>query len=118
VTLARCGTAISATVLGTSNQSVVWQIQGTPCLVAGACGAIDANGAYTAPGSAPSPDAFTPWPSAYRRLRRIRRSLIATGGEGVWRRSGAGSGVGAVCVVCADAPATKHVYLEFGQTTL
>src|SRR5216683_2076203 len=49
----------SATVLGTSNQSVVWQIQGTPCLVAGACGAIDANGAYTAPGSAPSPDAFT-----------------------------------------------------------
>jgi len=49
----------SATVLGASNQSVVWQIQGTACSVAGACGAIDANGIYTAPGSTPSPNAFT-----------------------------------------------------------
>jgi hypothetical protein len=47
----------SATVLGASNQSVVWQIQGSACSVAGACGAIDANGVYAAPGSAPSPDA-------------------------------------------------------------
>ncbi len=49
----------SATVLGTSNQSVVWQIQGTACSVAAACGSIDANGVYTAPGSTPSPNAFT-----------------------------------------------------------
>jgi len=49
----------SATVLGTSNQTVVWQIQGTACSLAGACGAIDANGVYTAPGSAPSPDSLT-----------------------------------------------------------
>jgi hypothetical protein len=49
----------SATVLGSSNQSVVWQIQGGACSVAGACGAIDANGVYTAPGSAPSPDTVT-----------------------------------------------------------
>ena len=49
----------SATVLGTSNQSVVWQIQGAACSLAGACGAIDANGVYTAPGSAPAPDSFT-----------------------------------------------------------
>jgi hypothetical protein len=49
----------SATVLGASNQSVVWQIQGSACSVARACGAIDANGVYTAPGSAPSPDAVT-----------------------------------------------------------
>jgi hypothetical protein len=48
----------AATVLGTSNQSVVWQIQGTACANAGVCGAIDANGNYTAPGSAPSPDAL------------------------------------------------------------
>jgi hypothetical protein len=48
----------SATVLGASNQSVIWQIQGAACSVAGACGAIDANGIYTAPGSAPSPAAF------------------------------------------------------------
>jgi len=47
-----------ATVLGSANQSVVWQIQGVPCSVPGACGAIDANGVYTAPGSAPSPNAF------------------------------------------------------------
>jgi hypothetical protein len=48
-----------ATVLGSANQSVVWQIQGSPCSVSGACGAIDALGVYTAPGSAPSPNAFT-----------------------------------------------------------
>jgi hypothetical protein len=48
----------TAAVLGTSNQSVVWQIQGTACVNLGVCGAIDANGNYTAPGSAPSPDAL------------------------------------------------------------
>jgi hypothetical protein len=49
----------SATVLGAANQSVIWQIQGGACSLSTACGAIDANGIYTAPGSAPSPDAFT-----------------------------------------------------------
>jgi hypothetical protein len=49
----------SATVLGANNQSVIWQVQGTACSVAGACGAIDANGVYAAPGAAPSPAAFT-----------------------------------------------------------
>jgi hypothetical protein len=49
----------AATVLGSANQNVVWQIQGTSCSAPGACGAIDANGIYTAPGSAPSPNAFT-----------------------------------------------------------
>lgn len=48
----------TASVLGTSNQSVVWQIQGTACSTSGACGTIDANGNYTAPGSAPTPDAL------------------------------------------------------------
>ena len=48
----------TATVLGTSNQSVVWQVQGTACANAGVCGAIDANANYTAPGSAPTPDAL------------------------------------------------------------
>ncbi|MGC1614936.1 MAG: hypothetical protein WA736_09635 [Candidatus Acidiferrum sp.] len=46
----------TATALGTSNQSVVWQIQGTACANSGVCGSIDANGNYTAPGSAPTPD--------------------------------------------------------------
>jgi hypothetical protein len=48
----------TATVLGTSNQSVVWQVQGMSCANAGVCGAIDANGNYTAPGSAPTPDSL------------------------------------------------------------
>lgn len=48
----------AAAVLGTRNQSVVWQIQGTACADAGVCGSIDANGNYTAPGSAPTPDAL------------------------------------------------------------
>ena len=46
----------TATVLGTSNQNVVWQIQGAACASAGVCGAISANGTYTAPGAAPSPN--------------------------------------------------------------
>jgi hypothetical protein len=50
--------AFTATVLGTSNQSVVWQIQGTACSNSGVCGAIDALGDYTAPASAPAPDAL------------------------------------------------------------
>jgi hypothetical protein len=48
----------TASVLGTANQAVVWQVQGTACSNAGACGTVDANGIYTAPGSAPSPDAI------------------------------------------------------------
>lgn len=48
----------TATVLGTSNQSVVWQVLGTACANSGVCGAIDANGNYTAPSSPPAPDAI------------------------------------------------------------
>jgi hypothetical protein len=48
--------AFTATVIGTSNQRVVWQIQGTPCIGAIVCGSIDQNGAYIAPDAAPSPD--------------------------------------------------------------
>src|SRR5271168_171032 len=48
----------TASVLGTANQSVVWQIQGAACAGGAVCGSIDANGAYTAPGAAPSPDAL------------------------------------------------------------
>ena len=51
--------AFSATVLGTSNQAVVWQLQGAACSVASACGSIDSNGVYAAPGAAPSPDSIS-----------------------------------------------------------
>jgi hypothetical protein len=46
----------TASVLGTSNQNVVWQVQGTGCAASGACGFIDANGIYSAPGTAPVPN--------------------------------------------------------------
>lgn len=46
----------TASVLGTSNQNVVWQIQGTACAGTSACGSVDVNGTYIAPGAAPSPD--------------------------------------------------------------
>ena len=49
----------SATVLGANNQAVVWQVQGPACALTGPCGAIDANGIYTGPGAAPSPNTFS-----------------------------------------------------------
>jgi hypothetical protein len=48
----------TASVLGTTNQSVTWQIEGSACSPSGVCGTIDANGNYTAPGAAPSPDSL------------------------------------------------------------
>jgi hypothetical protein len=45
--------------LGTDNQNVVWQIQGTGCTSSGLCGSITPAGTYTAPGVAPTPDALT-----------------------------------------------------------
>ena len=59
VTLSPLGVqAFTASVLGTSNQSVIWQIQGAGCAAAGACGAVDANGIYTAPAAPPAPNAL------------------------------------------------------------
>jgi len=49
----------TASVLGTGNQNVVWQIQGTGCTSSGMCGSITPAGAYTAPAVAPTPDALT-----------------------------------------------------------
>ncbi len=48
----------TASVLGTDNQNVVWQIQGTGCTSSGMCGSITPAGAYTAPAVAPTPDAL------------------------------------------------------------
>jgi hypothetical protein len=48
----------TASVLGTSNQNVVWQVQGAACSTAGVCGTITPSGTYTAPSAAPSPDAI------------------------------------------------------------
>jgi len=48
----------TASVLGTTNQSVLWQVQGLACAVSSVCGTITANGTYTAPNTAPVPDAI------------------------------------------------------------
>ncbi len=45
----------TASVLGTSNQSVVWQVQGPGC-TGGACGSVNSAGTYTAPSLPPSPN--------------------------------------------------------------
>lgn len=46
----------TASVLGTSNQQVLWTVTGSGCGASGACGSIDSSGLYTAPASAPSPN--------------------------------------------------------------
>ena len=50
--------AFAASVLGTTNQTVTWQVQGAGCASAGTCGSITPNGIYTAPSAAPTPDAI------------------------------------------------------------
>jgi hypothetical protein len=49
----------AATVTGTKNQLVTWNISGAGCGASGACGSIDSSGLYTAPSAAPSPDLIT-----------------------------------------------------------
>ena len=57
VTLAPGATQLfSASVLGTANQSVVWQLQGAACANSSGCGNISAAGLYTAPATAPAPN--------------------------------------------------------------
>jgi hypothetical protein len=59
VTLPALGVqGFTAAVLGTSNQAVVWQIQGAQCGASGACGLITPSGAFTAPTVAPTPNSF------------------------------------------------------------
>lgn len=45
----------TASVLGATNQAVVWRVEGTGCASAG-CGSVDANGIYMAPPVAPVPN--------------------------------------------------------------
>jgi hypothetical protein len=48
----------TASVLGTNNQSVTWQVQGAGCTSGGACGVVTNAGTYTAPPAAPAPNAI------------------------------------------------------------
>ena len=49
----------AATVAGTDNQQVTWNISGAGCGISGACGSVDSSGLYIAPPLAPSPDLIT-----------------------------------------------------------
>src|SRR5262249_918465 len=49
---------LNASVLGASNQSITWQLQGAGWATAGECGTISATGLYTAPGTAPTPNSL------------------------------------------------------------
>jgi hypothetical protein len=49
----------TASVLGTDDQSVVWQILGTGCTPNSLCGTISLAGTYTAPAVAPTPNRLT-----------------------------------------------------------
>ncbi len=46
----------AATVAGTSNTGVTWQVS---CAASGACGTISSSGVYTAPAAAPNPNSIT-----------------------------------------------------------
>ena len=46
----------TASVLGATNQIVIWQVQGATCSTPGVCGTINAFGTYTAPAAPPAPD--------------------------------------------------------------
>jgi len=48
----------TASVLGTGNQAVVWQVQGSACSVSGACGSITPSGTFTAPAAQPTPNSI------------------------------------------------------------
>ena len=48
----------TASVLGTANQAVVWQVQGSACSVIGTCGIITPGGAFTAPATPPAPNSI------------------------------------------------------------
>ena len=48
----------TTSIIGTGNQAVVWQVQGSACSVVGACGIITTGGAFTAPSTPPTPSAI------------------------------------------------------------
>jgi len=49
---------LSASVVGTSNTTVTWSVQGAGCSAA-ACGTVNGTGLYTAPSAVPSPATVT-----------------------------------------------------------
>ncbi len=49
----------TATIVGTDNQQVTWNINGAACGIPGACGTVSISGVFLAPAAVPSPDLVT-----------------------------------------------------------
>lgn len=82
----------AATVNGTANQNVFWQLSGAGCSGAGSpCGVIDATGFYTAPLAPPSPNTL---------------SVIATSAEDTSRSGSASVTIAAGAVITTLLPAS------------
>lgn len=76
-TVAAGSTAVfSASVLGTSDQGVIWNVSGATCGNPGVCGTINSAGQFTAPIAAPSPDAITIAATSEEDTSRIGMSSI------------------------------------------
>jgi hypothetical protein len=81
-----------ATVNGTSNQNVFWQLSGAGCNGSGSpCGVIDATGLYTAPLAPPSPNTL---------------SVLATSAEDTSRSGSASVTIAAGATIIALLPAS------------
>jgi len=48
----------TASVLGSVNQAVTWQVQGAGCTSIGLCGAVNTAGTFTAPSASPTPNSI------------------------------------------------------------
>ncbi|HET9402010.1 MAG TPA: hypothetical protein VFO34_13765 [Candidatus Acidoferrales bacterium] len=70
-------TAFSASVLGTADQGVIWNIGGIPCGTPSACGAINSDGQFTAPIEAPSPNVITATATSLEDASRSGSASIA-----------------------------------------
>lgn len=90
----------AATVLGTDNQNVIWQIQGAAC-AAQPCGSISASGLYTAPLAAPSPNSI---------------QVIAVSSEDVSQSGSAGVGIASGAHVLEILPASVFAGAASGFT--
>ena len=84
--------SFTASVLGTDNQSVTWNVTGASCSGVGSpCGGISPTGAFTAPVSAPSPDSI---------------SIVATSSEDTSRTGSADVSIATTAAIISLLPAS------------
>jgi hypothetical protein len=87
--------AFVANVIGTTDQTVTWNVTGAACSAAGSpCGVINASGLYTAPISTPSPNAI---------------NIVATSSEDSSRTGSASVTITNTMVITGLLPASAFV---------